>query len=255
MFEDIVNTLAEFKSIQAVGISGGEPFVEKRGLEYSVQRLSQAQKKIVLYTSGHWGNSGRKTWVDSILNQVNTVVLSTDAFHNSSITAEVFSQAIQRIADSGAWLIIQVIPSEQTKQKINNTLIEVFGESWHEFAEINEIPLLNHGRAQKYFPPPVKKTIENISKCTRSNSPVVRYDGVITACTNESVIAGKGPKALRQQITEGKNLAETLANLSRNKIIKALAVDGPNALDAEYNLVQQRFCNVCDVCWHVLNQE
>jgi len=252
LFEDIINSLSLIDSVQAVGISGGEPFIEKRGLELSVSKLRNAEKRIALYTSGYWGGNNQNTWIDTVLKQVNTVVLSTDAFHRASISEIAFTKALQRIANADTWLIIQTILSEQTIDFVYKSLKEVFGDSWKEKAEINEIPLLSHGKAEKYFPLPQMKPLAAISKCTRSNSPVVRYDGIVTACTNESIIMGKGPNALRKQITQGTQLLDALISLSENPIVNTLSKVGPIALINDIDLDDKMFCNVCDVCWQKL---
>src|SRR5690242_9306604 len=54
LLRDIVGSLAGYERLSMVGISGGEPFVERRALSESVAALSAAGKHVVLYTSGLW---------------------------------------------------------------------------------------------------------------------------------------------------------------------------------------------------------
>src|SRR2546421_2554616 len=52
LFGQIVDAICARPEVRVVGISGGEPFVERRGLTLAARKLFQASKDIVLYTSG-----------------------------------------------------------------------------------------------------------------------------------------------------------------------------------------------------------
>ncbi len=54
LFGQIVDYLCDEPALEVVGISGGEPFVERRGLELLSARLEEAGKSQVVYTSGVW---------------------------------------------------------------------------------------------------------------------------------------------------------------------------------------------------------
>ena len=89
-------------NLTAVGISGGEPFVERRGLSLAVERLAAAGKDIVLYTSGVWASGEAPEWIRGVLGQASCVFLSTDAFHAASIDDARFVRAARAIAEAGA---------------------------------------------------------------------------------------------------------------------------------------------------------
>ena len=55
LFSEILDWLCGQPELEVVGISGGEPFVERRGLTLAVEHLAGAGKRVVIYTSGLWG--------------------------------------------------------------------------------------------------------------------------------------------------------------------------------------------------------
>src|SRR2546430_12775423 len=59
LFEQIVEALCTRPDLRLVGISGGEPFVERRGLMLASRRLIEAEKDVVVYTSGVWATSSK----------------------------------------------------------------------------------------------------------------------------------------------------------------------------------------------------
>jgi hypothetical protein len=52
LFEELVEWLCA-QPLEIVGLSGGKPFVERRGLSYNARRVSEAGKKLVAYTGVH----------------------------------------------------------------------------------------------------------------------------------------------------------------------------------------------------------
>src|SRR3954447_20648827 len=51
LFEQIVDAICARPEVDVVGISGGEPFVERRGLALAARRVADSGKALVLYTS------------------------------------------------------------------------------------------------------------------------------------------------------------------------------------------------------------
>ncbi len=86
LFTGIIDAIAALPSLQAVAITGGEPFAERRGLIHAVQRLAGAGKAVVLFTSGHWARPTTPAWIADVLALTSTVYLSTDTFHSSGLT-------------------------------------------------------------------------------------------------------------------------------------------------------------------------
>ena len=86
LFGEILDWICEQDALEVVGISGGEPFVERRGLTLAVRRFTDAGKRVVLYTSGVWATRPQPpAWIAEVLDRATTVCLSTDAFHEEGV--------------------------------------------------------------------------------------------------------------------------------------------------------------------------
>ncbi|MEU8383234.1 radical SAM protein, partial [Streptosporangium sp. NPDC048865] len=82
LFEEIVEGLCADEDLRVVGVSGGEPFVERRGLTLAARRIHESGKALVPYTSGHWGAGGDPPgWVRSVLGLSACVVQEQPGAH------------------------------------------------------------------------------------------------------------------------------------------------------------------------------
>ena len=83
LFGEIVEWLVA-QDYDVIGISGGEPFVERRGLSLAARRITEEGKRLVVYTSGVWAKRpDPPAWIAEVLDRSTTVFLSTDAFHQA----------------------------------------------------------------------------------------------------------------------------------------------------------------------------
>src|SRR5690349_10321921 len=62
LFEALLEGICNRPGLTTVGITGGEPFVERRGLVTAVEKFAAAGKQIVQYTSGVWANQTIPEW-------------------------------------------------------------------------------------------------------------------------------------------------------------------------------------------------
>src|SRR5688572_5812988 len=130
LFEGIVNTICALPDLRLVGISGGEPFVEKRGLVYAVNALHRADKGIVLYTSGVWGAAAPPAWIVEVIAKTRCVFLSTDKYHRMSIDRRKFVLAAQCIAAIGVWIVVQTLDDAAEAAEAESLLRDALGSSW-----------------------------------------------------------------------------------------------------------------------------
>src|SRR6266446_9370893 len=199
-FDELVDAIAALTEVELVGISGGEPFVERRGLKTSVAKLRRANKLIVLYTSGIWATRGVPPWVEEILAETSAVFLSTDAFHSAKIGKEAFVRAARTVSAQGPGLIVQVVDQAAMVDDATNLLAAAFGQYWEEYAELHRVPPLPYGRGEGVFSRSSSTRGSQFGPCTALAAPVIRYDGVVTACCNEQIITGHGPDRLRRRV-------------------------------------------------------
>ena len=256
LFGAIVERLCA-STLEVVGISGGEPFVERRGLALASRRLEEAGKRQVVYTSGVWA-SERATprWVDEVLRRCSCVYLSTDAFHARHVDDERYVRAAHAIADAGAWIVVQVVGVEPMIEQARALLERAFGARVDEHAELVLTPALTHGRGASVFArAPARTPGHAFGPCALASSPVIRYDGLVTGCCNESVVMDRGPARLRRRAGSGEELDAALAELRADPLLRAIAQTGLGALTAHpryADLADERFATNCDLCWKML---
>jgi pyruvate-formate lyase-activating enzyme len=243
-------------SAHVVGISGGEPFTERRGLSQATAAFDDAGKDVVIYTSGVWAKTdGLAPWVRSVLARCSCVVLSTDAFHQATVYEERFVTAARQLANEGVWVIVQALDIDDTLDHTRALLERAFGSSHGDYAELRPIPPLPYGRAAHLFAQHAHTRGDAFGVCTSLAAPVVRYDGLLKACCNEQVIMGKGPQVLQGAVINADDAAAVLAAFEEEPRLHAMRTMGVGLLTAlpEFaELAERRYPSVCGLCWDVL---
>ncbi|WP_164114628.1 radical SAM protein [Sphingorhabdus sp. Alg239-R122] len=257
LFERIVSWIAKKERLEVVAISGGEPFVEKRALLHASARFRDANKKIVVFTSGVWASAKRiPDWIDTVLGRVDTVYLSTDAFHQDAVDETAFAQAAQTVVSSNCWLIIQALDQGEGEQKAVTLLQRALGNDYRRFAEINITRPLDNGRGANVFHVPKRLSPEDIAPCHLIRNPMIRYDGRVSACCNEDVIMGLGPDQLRCSGNEDVQFDQAIADFNSNPMLNVVGGIGLGLLTqhpAFSALTDGRIASTCDLCWKALD--
>jgi hypothetical protein len=254
-FGELLDGVCRDPAAQLVGISGGEPFVERRGLTMAMHRLAAAGKDICLYTSGVWARDGEQpAWIREILPLASCVFLSTDAFHADTVNQARFVAAARAIGAAGTPVIVQVLDRPAEVDEAVRLLTEAFGAGWTEFADLSYIEPLAYGRGESVFAKPPEQPGATVGSCTLLAAPVIRYDGRVSACCNEPVIMGRGPDRLRRTATTAGELADALAAVRGDALLGALATAGAaavTALPAYQDLAATPVRGICDLCWRL----
>jgi pyruvate-formate lyase-activating enzyme len=244
LFTDIVAGIAALPSLQAVAITGGEPFAERRGLTYAVDQLATAGVAVVLFTSGYWAHTTVAGWVGDILARTSTVYLSTDSFHATALaglsrrgSGSRAALAVKAVTDAGAHLVLQVLDEPGAYDDARELCPD---------ADISLISALPVGRGRTVFTEPPARPASSFGRCTLLNSPTVRYDGWVSACCNEAVISGAGPAALRRRATTPAGIGEALAAFRADPVLRLIGDHGPVALQC---VADGPFQTVCQACW------
>jgi hypothetical protein len=264
----LVDELCARDQLRLAGISGGEPFAERRALELATTRLAAAGKQLVLYTSGNWGRDDGTVpgWTRAVLARASCAVLSTDRYHAARIPGPRYQAALRATAEAGAWIAVQVIGRPAQTAAAERLLTAALGPSWPDHAEIRATPLLPRGRAAR----PDRETGSGrpaapsgspgrpgyaAGRCSLASTPVVRYDGRVTACCNEDVVTGAGPDALHARADGPQELPAVLDALARDPFLAAVTAFGPAALTRlpRYrHLGAQAHPDICAACWALL---
>jgi hypothetical protein len=265
----LVDGLCAIDRIRLAGVSGGEPFTERRALELVTTRLAAAGKQLVLYTSGNWGRDDGTApgWTRPVLARASCVVLSTDRYHAARIPAPRYQAALRAAAEAGAWIAVQVIGTPAQTAAAERLLATALGPSWPDHAEVRATPLLPRGRAARpgretghgrpAAPAPSGRPGYTAGRCSLASTPVVRYDGRVTACCNEDVVTGAGPAALHARADGPGELPAALDTLARDPFLAAISAAGPAALTRlpRYrDLGAQAHPDICAACWALLGR-
>ncbi|GII01398.1 radical SAM protein [Planobispora takensis] len=255
LFEGVLEALCA-GGHRLVGVSGGEPFVERRALTLAAERITSAGKQLVVYTSGFWG-AGVPAWVRRVVRACSCVVLSTDAFHRARLADDRFTAAARAVAEEGAGLVVQVLDDEAAVERATDLLGRALGPSWPETAELNRVGLLPYGRAAGFGASRPRIRGGDFGPCRVARTPVVRYDGVVSACCNEAVVMGRGPAAFRRACGGAAETGAALAELRHHALFSAIATAGPGPLTADprlADLADREFASVCEPCWLIASR-
>ncbi|MFC8452912.1 radical SAM protein [Kitasatospora sp. NPDC057223] len=253
LFEQIVDQLCADPARTMIGVSGGEPFVERRGLGLAARRITDAGKDLVVYTSGVWGKAADPPrWIHQVLERCRCVYLSTDAYHEAGAGPEQFTNAARAVAGHGLPVIVQVVDQGDALDRAEELLVRAFGAAWPDFAELVPTQGLPHGRGAAVFERTARVPGRTLGACELVVSPVVRYDGRVTACCNESVLMGGGPAALRRQCGSGAEVGAAVEEFQQNPLYRAMGSVGGGVLTRHprfTDLADRHFSDVCGLCW------
>lgn len=258
LLESLVDGICASASITLVGISGGEPFTERRALQEVTSRLSAAGKRLVLYTSGNWGrdNGTAPPWTRAVLTRAATVVLSTDRYHADRIPSARYVAAVTAAAAAGSWIAVQTTGAAASAEGL---LTSAFGNSWRDRAEIRVTKLLSRGRATSLPAPGGATTAgrpgRDYGPCRLASAPVIRHDGRLTACCDENVVTGHGPAHLHATARTAAGLARHLAAFRDDPYLAIIAAAGPGALTRlpRYREIGDSYHDdICSACWALL---
>jgi hypothetical protein len=253
LLESLVDGICAAAGITLVGISGGEPFTERRALGEATGRLSAAGKRLVLYTSGNWGRDDGTAppWTRAVLDRAATVVLSTDRYHAARIPSARYVAALTAAAAAGSWIAVQAIGEAAPAEQL---LTSAFGTGWAERAEIRVTTLLSRGRAAG-LAATAKRPGRDYGPCRLASAPVIRHDGRLTACCDENVVTGHGPAHLHATARTAADLTRQLAALRDDPYLATIAAAGPGALTRlpRYRDLGEIYHNdICSACWALL---
>ena len=252
----LLDGLCSVPDLAFVGVSGGEPFVERRGLTMAVDRLTNAGRQVVLYTSGVWAHRDPPpAWVGGVLRRAAHVVLSTDGYHAARLPASRFVAAARAVLAAGTRLSVQVVDQPGAHAAAHEMLGRALGPTWVDQVEVKVVPLLPYGRAAGQ---PGLATSHRpgawFGRCEVATSPVVRHDGRIVGCCNEQVLTGHGPAVLRRSATTADQTVAVFAQLRANPHLRSVSQIGLGPLTrlaGLTDLATREFTDPCGLCWAI----
>jgi hypothetical protein len=258
LFGRMLEWIAAQPELELVLLNGGEPFVERQGLALATRRLGAAGKLLAVYTSGVWANGARiPGWIHDVLARCDCVVLSTDEHHAANVDESSLVNAAREIAAAEAWLVLQVLEQDGARERAAELLNLAFGGRWDQHAEINVVMPLQHGRGATLIQPSTPVVGRSFGPCPLLCSPVLRYDGFVSACSNEAVIMGSGPQRLRRSCASAPELGDAIAACQDDPLLRVIGTTGFATLTRHSRvreLADQRFSSICELCWKALDR-
>jgi hypothetical protein len=257
-YSRIVDWLAARPALELVEITGGEPFIERRGLALACRRLTAAGKLVSVATSGVWATGARVPgWIHDVLARCDCVVLSTDSYHAAQIDDASLINAAREITAAEAWLIVQVLDEDGARDRAGALLNQAFGGRWDQHAEINVVAGRRRGRGVGLFPIGDRLEGRAWGPCALLRTPTVRYDGVVSACANEAVSLGLGPARLRRRGQDANELEAAIAEFDVDPALRVIAEAGFGSLTRHHRLREfagRCFAENCELCWQALTR-
>jgi organic radical activating enzyme len=261
LLDELIAGLVWMHGTRVVGVSGGEPFIERRGLTTTVRALAGAGKQVVIYTSGMWAaNADVPRWTGEVLALASCVYLSTDAYHASRLEDATFVRAARAIHAAGPWIVTQVAGPAAQAARAESLLSAALGPAWREHAEVRSVRLLTAGRGaglSRGSHAPVQPGAD-FGKCLLAAAPVIRYDGWVSACCNETVAMGGGPGRLRRRVSTRTELAAALTAFATDHYLRAIGTAGMGALTAlptYQDLSARPFPHICQLCFQMCTRQ
>jgi hypothetical protein len=255
LFRSVVEALATKPGLDLIGISGGEPFVERRGLTQAVDRFSEAGRDVVLYTSGVWAGSNVPSWIPSVFSKASAAFLSTDAFHAAAVSKDQWRYAAEVILGQGCPLIIQVLDEPASIELGSRLQQQLLALDAAASVELNTVPPLPYGRGVHTLAGSLRsKTASDYGRCGALTAPVVRYDGKVIACCNEQLIMGIGPASLRKSCTTSEQVQTAMQGYTDDPALKLVRLAGVGGLLLHPRLAPlgtQKCRSLCEACWMV----
>jgi len=253
----VIAGILSVPSFELIGVSGGEPFIERSALSYLVQECSTRGLRIVLYTSGVWAAKGKPSWIAEVLERATAVVLSIDAFHTRAVNMEALHRVADMVMVAGCSLIVQTVDLPASSQPALRFVERVMRTAPDSNVELNLVPPLSIGRGRVAFeslPPLPRRTLEEWGSCRLLAAPVIRYDGVVIACCNEAVLMGAGPDRLRRRCKTRAEVAEAVTALRSDPFLECMRTVGVSTIgqlpwvdvpaDTSYG-------SICEACWEL----
>jgi pyruvate-formate lyase-activating enzyme len=253
-----VKGVSETGTVDILAVSGGEPFVRLDVLGEIFTCANRHGLKALVVTSGIWaaGIARAKKVLDS-LPEFFALEISADEFHEEFIPLERIRDAAAAAVEKGIQVIIGLVQyrdagfKDRLYTKLGHDLLKEV-----EFLENTVKPL---GRAQKNrLVSPGQEEKLPTGSCRLLAAPVVRYDGRVMACCNDSLVYADD-HCLWLGDLNNESFADIHRKAQESILIQALRTIGPKgivdiALEEGWDWKPRHYDkgNICDLCRDII---
>jgi organic radical activating enzyme len=234
--EQLVPELAELLEggwIDAMAVSGGEPFLELDTLREIAALARRRAAPLAVHTNGFWAKThGRARELLQGLPGITQLQVSTDEYHQEHLPLERVRNAIKAAVDCGLQAELLVCTWQGDQDPFRHQVRSVMGEDL--LARVRVLPSVIDpvGRAASLS----ERCIEPLraelpaGRCLQVNRPTLAEDGHLCACCNLSVANRSAPNPLRLGNLSTGSLTDILDRSEQDWLLHALRVGGPRYL-------------------------
>lgn len=255
-----VRSVGEAPTTQAIGITGGEPFLERAALDAALGAAHDAGLRTTVFTNACWATSPEAACEAlAQLPHIDLLEISADVFHEEFVPLGNVRRAAEAALDAGTGVWFQV--AEVEAESFGTRLREVLGPRITGAAEFSEAAILDAGRslgAPWSDRPPLTAELPT-GACKRLGTPLVCPDGSVLACCSEYAYGELCPTALRLGTLEERSLSAMVRDAQSDPLLAALRALGPAyvadvARHSGWHAGRYREGNVCDLCLDLLRE-
>lgn len=242
-----------------VGISGGEPLAEREALCTVVSELA-GHTKLVLFTSGlPWIGGREAPWASELLADIDTCVVSHSPFHERAIGRDdyllpVVEHILARGCDVQIHALLEAAALSALQTQVRSVRPVASGARPPGEVYVVPIPLLSAGRAARFQLTRPHKPLAEWGPCSLVTAPVLRTDGHMIGCCNETLTRYPDDPALTWPVQSGDELVERFRAHARSRLSQRLRTRGPMGLLEELSdqtrqqLETREFDTICGAC-------
>lgn len=251
--------IRETGTVDIVAVSGGEPFVKREVLAEICSSAARHGLKPLVVTSAFWARD--KASARSVLDSLPpffALEISADEFHEEHIPLERIRNAALAAVERGVKVIIGLVHYRDSSFK--DRLCRTLGSNLLREIEFLENTVKPLGRAEQNGM--VEKELSEelpSGSCRLLSAPVVRYDGRVMACCNDSLILkddhclwlgdlGSESFAEIHKKAEQSFLIQALRTMGPKGVFEIAAAQGWKAGRASYDRD-----NICDLCRDIVS--
>jgi len=251
--------LLEAARIDAMAVSGGEPFLEPDTLREIAALAGRHAAPLAVHTNGFWAKSpGRARELLRGLPGITQLQVSTDEYHQEHLPLERVCNAIEAAVDCGLQAELLVCTWQGDQDPFHHKIRLALGDDLLQRVRVLPSVIDPVGRAASLS----ERCIEPLraelpaGRCLQVNRPTLTEDGHLCACCNLSVANRSEPNPLRLGNLSTGSLTDILDRSEQHWLLHGLRVGGPRYLAelararGAHGVSAKRYRRgaICDLC-------
>jgi len=234
--EQLLTALAELleaRRIDAMAVSGGEPFLELETLREIAALARRHATPLAVHSNGFWARTpGRARELLQGLRGITQLQVSTDEYHQAHLPLERVRNAIEAAVECGLQGELLVCTWQGEKDPFHGQVRLVVGDELLARVQVLSSGIDPVGRAASLSERCVEPLRAELpaGRCLQVNRPTLAEDGCLCACCNLSVANRLGINPLRLGSLWTDSLPQMLDRGEQDWLVHGLRVGGPRYL-------------------------